>query len=93
MRYEISGTTMQTVAVDLGPGEALYSQTNCMAWMSDNIQMNTHTGGGLFAGLKRSLSGGSLFITDFTAMDPVTLHLRRVFRAPSSRGIWRRTSP
>ena len=68
MRYEISGTTMQTVAVDLGPGETLYSQTNCMAWMSDNIQMNTHTGGGLFAGIKRSLSGGSLFITEFTAM-------------------------
>jgi len=70
MRYEISGTTMQTVAVDLGAGETLYSQTNCMAWMSDNIQMNTHTGGGLFAGIKRSLSGGSLFITDFTAMGP-----------------------
>src|SRR6266849_3082149 len=67
MRYEISGTTMQTVAVDLAPGETLYSQTNCMAWMSDTIQMNTHTGGGLFAGIKRSLSGGSLFITDFTA--------------------------
>ena len=58
---------MQTVAVDLAAGETLYSQTNCMAWMSDNIQMNTHTGGGLFAGIKRSLSGGSLFITDFTA--------------------------
>lgn len=67
MHYEISGTTMQTVAVDLDPGETLYSQTNCMAWMTDNIQMNTHTGGGVFAGLKRSLSGGSLFITEFTA--------------------------
>jgi uncharacterized protein (AIM24 family) len=67
MRYQISGTTMQTVAVDLAPGETLYSQTNCMAWMSDTIQMNTHTGGGLFAGIKRSLTGGSLFITDFTA--------------------------
>jgi uncharacterized protein (AIM24 family) len=41
-----------------------------MAWMSDNIQMNTHTGGGLLAGIKRSLSGGSLFITEFTAMGP-----------------------
>ena len=67
MRYEISGTTMQTVAVDLAAGETLYSQTNCMAWMSDTIQMQTHTGGGLFAGLRRSLSGGSLFITEFTA--------------------------
>jgi len=67
MRYEISGTTMQTVAVDLTAGETLYAQTNCMAWMSDTIQMNTHTGGGLFAGIKRSLSGGRLFITEFTA--------------------------
>ena len=70
MRYEISGTTMQTVAVDLNAGETLFSQTNCMAWMSDTIQMNTHTGGGLFAGIRRSLSGGSLFVTDFTAMGP-----------------------
>jgi uncharacterized protein (TIGR00266 family) len=58
---------MQTVAVDLAAGETVYSQSNCMAWMSDNIRMDTHTGGGLIAGLKRSLSGGSLFITDFTA--------------------------
>src|SRR5580698_11008765 len=67
MRYEISGTTMQTLAVDLAAGESLFSQTNCMAWMSDSILMNTHTGGGLFAGLARSLSGGTLFITEFTA--------------------------
>ena len=67
MRFEVSGTLMQTVAIDLAPGETIYSQTNCMAWMSDNIQMNTHTGGGLLAGLKRSLTGGSLFITEFTA--------------------------
>jgi uncharacterized protein (TIGR00266 family) len=67
MRFEISGTVMQTVSIDLDPGETVYSQTNCMAWMSDNIQMNTHTGGGFFAGLKRTLSGGSLFVTEFSA--------------------------
>jgi uncharacterized protein (TIGR00266 family) len=67
MRYEISGTTMQTVAIDLAPGEVIYSQTAAMAWMSDSINMNTNTGGGLFAGLKRSLTGGSLFITEFSA--------------------------
>lgn len=67
MRYDISGTTMQTVSIDLTPGESLYSQTATMAWMSDNIAMNTHTGGGLFAGLKRAFSGGGLFITEFTA--------------------------
>jgi len=67
MRYEISGTTMQTVSVDLQRGERLYSQTATMAWMSDGIRMDTHTGGGLFAGLKRAMSGGGLFITEFIA--------------------------
>jgi len=67
MRYEVSGTTMQTVSFDLVPGERLYSQTATMAWMSDSIRMDTHTGGGLFAGLKRAVSGGGLFVTEFTA--------------------------
>ena len=66
MRYEISGTVMQTVAVDLSPGETLYSQTASMAWMTDNVRMSTNTGGGLLAGLQRSMTGGSFFITDFT---------------------------
>ncbi len=69
MRYDISGTTMQTVQVDLVRGERLYSQTATMAWMSDGIRMDTHTGGGLFAGLKRAVSGGGLFITEFLADD------------------------
>jgi uncharacterized protein (TIGR00266 family) len=67
MRYEISGTVMQTVAIDLSPGDVIYSQTAAMAWMSDSVSMQTNTGGGLFAGLKRSLTGGSLFITEFSA--------------------------
>ena len=67
MRYEITGTVMQTVAVDLAAGETMFSQTNCMCWMNDAIDMNTHTGGGIFAGIKRSFGGGSFFITDFTA--------------------------
>ena len=67
MRYEISGTVMQTVAIDLDPGEVVYSQTNCMCWMNDAVEMNTTTGGGILAGVMRTLSGGSLFLTDFTA--------------------------
>ena len=67
MRYEVTGTTMQTVSIDLAPGESLYSQTASMAWMSPSIRMDTHTGGGIFAGLKRALAGGGIFITEFTA--------------------------
>jgi len=66
MRYEITGTVMQTVELELAPGESIYSQTAMMAWMSQGVRMHTNTGGGLFAGLKRSLTGGSFFITEFT---------------------------
>jgi len=67
MKYQISGTTMQTVEIDLAPGETVYSQTHMVAWMNDRVKMDTHTGGGFFSGLKRSLGGGSFFITDFIA--------------------------
>jgi uncharacterized protein (TIGR00266 family) len=58
---------MQTLAIDLAPGEVVFSQTNSMCWMNDAIEMNTNTGGGFFAGLKRSLGGGGFFVIDFTA--------------------------
>ena len=70
MRYEISGTVMQTVAIDLDPGERLFSQTASMAWMNDAMEMDTHTGGGLFAGLRRMAGGGGLFITEYKADGP-----------------------
>ncbi len=67
MNHTITGTVMQTVAIDLAPGEAVYSQTNCMCWMNDAIEMNTNTGGGFFSGFTRALGGGSFFVTDFTS--------------------------
>jgi uncharacterized protein (TIGR00266 family) len=67
MKYAVSGTVMQTVSIDLSRGEQVYSQTSNMAWMSEGIRMDTNTGGGIFASLKRSFSGGGFFITDFIA--------------------------
>jgi uncharacterized protein (TIGR00266 family) len=67
MQYQISGTVMQTLAIDLMPGEVVYSQTHSMCWMNDAVDMSTNTGGGLFAGIGRMFSGGTLFVTDFTA--------------------------
>lgn len=80
MRYELHGTTMQTLAIDLARGETLYSQTASMAWMSEGVRMDTHTGGGLFAGLKRAIAGGGLFITEFTA--DVDSHIAFASRFP-----------
>ena len=45
----------------------VFSQTHQMAWMNDGITMDTSTGGGVMKGLMRSLSGGSLFVTHFSA--------------------------
>jgi uncharacterized protein (TIGR00266 family) len=73
MRYDIQGTVMQTVSIDLAPGEVLVSQTHAMAWMTEGISMHTHTGGGLWAGLKRAMSGGSLFITEYQAQRPAQI--------------------
>jgi uncharacterized protein (TIGR00266 family) len=70
MQFHINGTVMQTLAIDLAPGETVYSQTNSMCWMNDQIEMNTNTGGGFLAGIGRMFAGGTLFITDFTARGP-----------------------
>jgi len=67
MHYKVSGATMQTVEIDLAPGETVFSQTSCMCWMNDLIDMDTHTGGGILSGFMRSMGGGSFFITEFTS--------------------------
>lgn len=73
MQFNISGTTMQVVSIDLQAGETIYSQRNVMAWMTDNMQMNTTTGGGFLQAIKRSLSGGGMFVIDYTAAGPARI--------------------
>jgi uncharacterized protein (TIGR00266 family) len=63
--YRIDGTTLQVVTVHLQPGEVIYSESGGMSWMSSNVEMKTHSGGGLGKMFKRALSGESLFVTDF----------------------------
>jgi uncharacterized protein (TIGR00266 family) len=82
MNSTITGTTMQTVLIELSPGESVYCQTHAMAWMTDDVSMETNTGGGLFAGLKRSLSGGSLFMTTYRANGPTVSKLAFAPRFP-----------
>jgi uncharacterized protein (TIGR00266 family) len=67
MKHVIHGTTLQSLEIQLNPGEAVYSQTHQMAWMTEHIHMETSTGGGFLKGLLRSFSGASLFLTQFAA--------------------------
>jgi len=66
LKYQITGTTLPVVTIQLEPGQTIYSEAGGMSWMSSNIEMNTNTGGGLGKMFKRALSGESLFVTDFT---------------------------
>lgn len=56
---------MQIVEVELDPEESVRAEVGAMAYMGSGIKMQTSTGGGLFSGLKRMLTGESFFITSF----------------------------
>lgn len=66
MRYEVTGTLLQTVDVHLSQGESVFTESGGMAWMKGDIEMKTGTKGGLMAGLGRKLAGESLFMTTYT---------------------------
>jgi uncharacterized protein (TIGR00266 family) len=66
MKYNILGTVMQSVDVELTRGESMYTESGGMAWMAGDIEMHTDTRGGLLKGLARSLAGESLFMTTYT---------------------------
>jgi uncharacterized protein (TIGR00266 family) len=63
--YQIYGDDMQMVEIELDPGEAVRAEAGTMMYMDDGIEMQTSTGGGLFRGLKRMVTGESFFITSF----------------------------
>ena len=63
--YDVVGDDMQLVEVELDPGEGVRAEAGTMIYMTDGIRMQTDTGGGLFKGFKRMVSGESFFITTF----------------------------
>jgi uncharacterized protein (TIGR00266 family) len=72
MQTQIQGTTMPVLDVQLDPNESVFSESGELSWMTASIQMTTHTqmggGGGLFGVLKRVAGGGSIFMTEYRAM-------------------------
>jgi len=70
VEYQIKGTVMPCLEIRLRQGEALYTESGGMAWMSDGISMKTSGRGGLGAMLGRALAGESLFLTTYTCDAP-----------------------
>ncbi len=78
--YKIYGDDMQIVEVELDPGEGVQAEAGAMLYMEDGIEMQTTTGGGIFKGLKRMITGESFFITNFVHHGPNKGHV--AFAAP-----------
>src|SRR6202166_5475602 len=72
MQSHIIGTTMPVLEFALDPNESVISEAGELSWMTSSIQMTTHTqmggGGGIFGVLKRVAGGGSLFMTEYRAV-------------------------
>lgn len=63
--YQIHGDDLQMVEIELDPNEGVRAEAGTMSFMEDGIEMQTSTGGGLFSGVKRMVTGESFFITTF----------------------------
>ncbi len=71
MQYRIIGNTMPAVEVLFDqPGESMYTQSGGMAWMSDGVEMETNTKGGLLKGVGRMFAGESMFMATYKATKP-----------------------
>jgi uncharacterized protein (TIGR00266 family) len=66
MKYDLQGTTMQMLNMELQQGETVVSESGRMVFMSDNVKMNTEARGGLWAGIKRKFAGENFFLVNFT---------------------------
>ena len=62
MKYEIlTGPSYALAEVELGEGEKIVTEPGAMAWMDDNIEVETKMKGGLWSGIKRKIAGESFF--------------------------------
>lgn len=67
MRYEIEGTPLPVVICHLDAEEAMITERGSMSWMSQNMKMETTTGGGMGKALGRMFAGEALFQNRYTA--------------------------
>ena len=65
IEYRVVGDDMQLVEVALDPEEAVRAEAGAMLYITDGVEIQTSTGGGVFQGLKRVFTGETFFITSF----------------------------
>ncbi|MDH6125477.1 TIGR00266 family protein [Kitasatospora sp. GP82] len=72
MQAVVNGSTMPVLEIQLEQGETVISAHGELSWMSSNMQMSQTTNagggrGGLMNTLKRAVSGGGIFLTQYQA--------------------------
>ncbi len=71
MRSHIIGNTLPVLELALDAGDGLVAETGQLSWMSGGIELHTttQTAGttGFLGAVGRALSGGGLFMTEYTA--------------------------
>lgn len=66
MKYDLQGTTMQLLNMELFNGETIVSESGRLVFMSDNVKMSTEATGGMWKSIKRKFAGESFFLVHFT---------------------------
>ncbi len=70
MNYQIAGSTMQTLIVNLDAHDQVYTEKGTLLMMSSAVKLTTSGGGGGLGGmLARGLSGNSMFLNYYEATD------------------------
>ena len=72
MQSRIVGTTLPVLEIGLEPGDTIVAAPGELSWMTGNVQMRTSTSAagsrGLWGAIARAVSGGGLFMTEFSSM-------------------------
>jgi uncharacterized protein (TIGR00266 family) len=71
MKSKITGTTLPVLEIGLEAGDKIVAEPGEFSWMTSNVQLNTtaNTAGakGLLGILGRAVSGGGIFMTEYSA--------------------------
>jgi uncharacterized protein (TIGR00266 family) len=78
-KYQIVGADLQTVVCDLAAGESVIAEAGHLLALTDGLEFDTHTGGGIMAGIKRAIGGSSFFVNEIKAQTAG----RAIFASPS----------
>lgn len=73
MEPKIIGTVLPVLELNMQPGDKVFAESGQLSWMSMAIQMQTSTSaggqqGGFLGALGRAVAGGTLFMTEYTAV-------------------------